>query len=223
MFIALFLGLAVAAPPSDTTPSDYQRYDTVRYIPDHYRQRRAQFDTETVRQGGIVFLGNSITEFGDWSRLLHRPLVFNRGIAGDNTFGMLDRLNEVIRLRPARLYIEAGINDIGQGVPVGMIVGNISAMVRAVHVHSPQTRVFVWSVLPSNSDSQTDYPEIFGKNAVVAQVDRLLRERAPADRFTYLDLAGRLTDSKGDLDRRYAQPDGLHLNEAGYAVVISIF
>src|SRR6201999_2311781 len=56
---------------------------------------------------------------------------------------LLDRLSEVIERRPAKLFVEAGINDIGQGVPLGMIAGNIGSIVQYVRVKSPETRVYV--------------------------------------------------------------------------------
>jgi hypothetical protein len=41
-------------------PPFYQKYDTVRYIPEHYRERMGAFRGEAVHRGGIVMLGNSI-------------------------------------------------------------------------------------------------------------------------------------------------------------------
>jgi lysophospholipase L1-like esterase len=212
--------------PGVNMPGYYQRYDTVRYIPEHYRERMEVFRGEWMHRGGIVVLGNSITEFGDWKRLFGDSGVVNRGIAGDNTFGMLDRLSDVIARRPAKLFIEAGINDIGQGVPVGMIVGNIISIVQYVRVKSPGTKLYVVSVLPTNDKARVDYPEVAGKNGVVREVDRRLRTVAgtgtgPAG-FVYIDLAGRVMDGSGNLDERYAKPDGLHLNEAGYGVLVKL-
>ena len=220
------------ASPEVGMPADYKKYDSVRYIPEHYREREAVFAGEALSSGGlssgslspgrVVFFGNSITEFGDWKRLLRDSGVVNRGIAGDNTFGMLDRLAEVITLRPRVLFIETGINDIGQGVPASQIAANIGSIVQWVRVKSPTTRVYVVSVLPTNAHAQADYPEIFGKNAAVREVDRLLQAQAVSRGYTYLDLIGRLAGSTGELDERYAQPDGLHLNEAGYGVWVGM-
>jgi lysophospholipase L1-like esterase len=210
--------VSAVASPEVNMPSSYLQYDTVRYIPEHYKQRRALFAQEHPGQGRTVFFGNSITEFGDWKQLLRDSAAINRGIAGDNTFGMLDRLSEVIALKPKILYIEAGINDIGQGVPPALIAANIGSMVQYVRVKSPGTKIYVLSILPTNTHAQTDYPEIAGKNAVAKQVDRLLVAQSLSRGYTYLDLASRVAAASGDLDERYAKPDGLHLNEAGYAM-----
>ncbi len=212
---------AVASPEVDRPPS-YLKYDTVRYIPEHYTKRCALFDREGVSANQVVFFGNSITEFGDWKQLLQNSGAVNRGIAGDNTFGMLDRLAGVIALRPKTVYIEAGVNDIGQNVPPALIAANIGSMVQYLRVKSPASRVYVLSVLPTNENVQTDYPEIAGKNATAREVDRLLAAQAVFLGYTYLDLASRVASATGDLDTRYAQPDGLHLNKAGYALWIAM-
>jgi len=205
-------------PAKVDMPSRYRKYDTVRFAPAHYQERVALFKSELQQQGGIVFLGNSITEYADWQRLLNDARVVNRGIAGDNTFGMLDRLQEVISRHPSKLFIEAGINDIAQDVPVGMIVGNISSIVQWVKAVSPGIRVYVVSVLPTNENVGAEYPELTGKNGVVREVDRQLRQLAGKAGFTYIDLAARVTDPSGNLLAKYARKDGLHLNGEGYAV-----
>jgi lysophospholipase L1-like esterase len=93
-------------------------------------------------------------------------------------------------------------------------------MVQYVRVKSPGTKVYVLSILPTNAHAQTDYPEIAGKNAAAREADRLLASQATARGYTYLDLATKVATPSGDLDERYAQPDGLHLNDAGYSQML---
>jgi len=204
--------------PEVDMPSRYRKYDTVRFAPEHYQERMALFRSEALQQGGIIFLGNSITEYADWRRLMNDVRVINRGIAGDNTFGMLDRLQDVIDRHPSKLFIEAGINDIAQDVPVGMIVGNISSIVQWVRAGSPATKIYVVSVLPVNENVRKEYPELTDKNPVVREVDLQLQQLAGAAGFTYIDLAARVADPSGNLLAKYARPDGLHLNGEGYKV-----
>ena len=200
----------------------YQQYDTVRYIPEHYLERMEIFRRELPKKNGIVLLGNSIIEFGEWKRLLPNVHVINRCIAGDNTFGMLDRLQDVIALKPAKLFIEAGINDIAQGVPLRMISGNIASIVGWIQVKSPATRVYVISILPTNDNARIYYPDVAGKNAIVRELDRQLQQDANTRGYTYIDVASRLTNPSGNLDEKYAKPDGLHLNEQGYTILVGL-
>jgi lysophospholipase L1-like esterase len=197
------------------------RYDTIRYARAHYSERVNLFNSEAATKGGIIFLGNSITEFGDWKTLLGDSNVINRGIAADNTFGVLDRLDDVIGRRPDKLFVEIGINDIAQNMPVPIIVNNILSIVAKVQAKSPGTKIYVNSVLPTNENARAEYPEVYGKNAQVNTVDGQLEQQAKGKSFTYIDLKAELRDKNGQLNPVYADPDGLHLNKAGYAVWVT--
>lgn len=196
-------------------------YDTIPYILEYHQQRIALFEKEPMTKGAIVFLGNSITEAGNWKKLLKDSSVVNRGIAGDNTFGVLGRLDEVIEHQPSKLFIKIGINDIGQGVPDAVIVKNIMTMVIRVKKGSPHTHVYVQSLLPTNDAAKEEYPSIFNKNGNVVSVNNQLMKSASKNGFTYIDLYSRFKDKDGKLDAKYAT-DGLHINELGYQLWIEI-
>ncbi|HEY4111213.1 GDSL-type esterase/lipase family protein [Puia sp.] len=205
--------LSVARHMGYTPP----RYDTMRFARERYAKRVTDFAKEPIREGGTVFLGNSLTEFGDWKKLLNDSDVVNRGIAGDNTFGMLDRLGDVLARRPKKIFIEAGINDLAQDIPPGVIVGNILVIMGRIKAACPGGAIYVHSVLPTNADARTEYPEVVGKNALVVDLDRALKSAVEERGGVYIDVKAVVEDGQGDLDRRYAKPDGLHLNSAGYA------
>src|ERR671913_427456 len=71
-------------------------FDTIPFLPEHYKKKVAEFESEPFERGQIVFLGNSITEAGQWDKLTGNGNIINRGIGGDVTFGVLQRLNEII-------------------------------------------------------------------------------------------------------------------------------
>src|SRR3569833_2708989 len=87
-------------------------YDTIPFIPEHTAQKLAQFKKEPITTGRIMFLGNSITEMGDWKKVLNDTTVINRGIGGDITYGILRRLKDVTDRQPSKVFILIGINDI---------------------------------------------------------------------------------------------------------------
>lgn len=198
------------------------RYDTVRYAKDYYAKRIALFKSEPVKTGRTILLGNSITEFGDWAKLLNDSTVINRGIAGDNTFGVLDRLNDVIARKPNKLFIKIGINDIAQNIPVDIIVKNVMTMVERVKSQSPATQIYIHSILPTNDNVKNEYPDAFNKNDVANRVNEQVKQRATAMGFIYIDLSKALSDKEGKLDAKYAEVDGLHLNPAGYQVWVRL-
>ena len=198
------------------------RYDTVRFIPEHYAKKVAFFRQEPMKEGGTLFLGNSLIEYGHWKQLLGDSGVINRGIAGDNTFGMLDRLDEVIARKPKVLLLEGGVNDIAQDVPPGMILANILVIMGKMRIACPGIRIYVMSALPAHPSAKKDYPELAGKNGVIAELDRLLKVAVEEQGGVYIDLKSAVEDANGDLQLRFAAEDGLHLNDAGYAVWVGL-
>jgi lysophospholipase L1-like esterase len=198
------------------------RYDTIRYARDYYAERVAQFQKEPIRKGRIIFLGNSITEYCDWKKILTDSTVINRGIAADNTFGILERLDDVIVRQPSKVFIEIGINDLSQNIPIDLIAKNIIAIAERVHRTSPQTKIYIHGILPTNDNVKKEYPDAFNKNHLAEAVNRELEQQSKKNGFTYVDLSNQLKDKSGKLDTRYAEPDGLHLNAAGYQVWIKL-
>jgi GDSL-like Lipase/Acylhydrolase. len=64
----------------------------------------------------IIFLGDSITEGFPTDTLLKEFSIVNKGISGDRTELVLERLNrDVIRLSPSAVFLLIGINDMGSG------------------------------------------------------------------------------------------------------------
>ena len=121
--VILFLAALFAASGASAQKFHNAYYDT----------RRAAHDEEGLQQGAIVFLGISITEQGWWSLLLKRGDVENRGIGGDNTFGMIDRLPDILKSKPRKIFLMAGINDLTGGQPVDTIVMNLTK--DGIHLH----------------------------------------------------------------------------------------
>src|SRR5690606_31756961 len=61
----------------------------------YYDSRELLYQKLKGTQYDVIFFGNSITERGPWEELLgKRYVVGNRGIGGDNTFGMKARSEE---------------------------------------------------------------------------------------------------------------------------------
>ena len=83
-----------------------------RGIEKTYFHRKNLFEMLPLKDSAIIFLGNSITAGGEWSELLNNPNIINRGIPGDHCDGMRERLDEVLRHRPSKIFLMAGINDL---------------------------------------------------------------------------------------------------------------
>ena len=102
------------------------------YRPGNYEQRVANFRSYPDSKKDIIFLGNSITDYAEWNELLQLPEARNRGISGDITFGVLERLDEVTEGKPAKIFILIGINDIARNIPDSVILDNYKKIINPI-------------------------------------------------------------------------------------------
>ena len=75
-------------------------------------QKRSLFEQLPIRGNDIVFLGNSITDGGEWAELFNNRHVKNRGISADRSGWLLDRLDPIINGHPKKLFLMIGTNDL---------------------------------------------------------------------------------------------------------------
>jgi lysophospholipase L1-like esterase len=195
--------------------SGQARYDSLPIKPEHYQQRLAKFKAEPVVTGKTVFLGDDHWESINLKRLLKDSSVINRGISGDNTFGVSRRLDEIASRKPSTVFILVGINDLSRNVPNEVIIENIFAIISKVKSMTPNGRVFVISLLPVNPTIK-DFPAAFRKQQNIIEINGQLKRYGEALKYKYVDLYSQLADGKDMLDARYTL-DGLHLNDAGNA------
>jgi lysophospholipase L1-like esterase len=216
VFTSVFISTALL------TFSQKIEYDTIPYALDYHQQRLDIFKKESLTKGKIIFLGDSHIEFGDWRKYLKDSSIINRGIAGDNTFGVLARLQEVIDRRPTKVFICIGINDVSKNIPEQTTVKNIMSMVKRIKQATPNAQIFVHSILPTNDAVKKEYPDAYNKNDQARQVNDLIKINSLKNGFTYVDLYSKFQDASGKLNATYAYEDGLHLNANGYKLWIEI-
>lgn len=186
-----------------------------------YYQRATLFEVLPVDSDDIVFLGNSITNGAEWGELLGNANVKNRGISGDVTLGVYDRLDAILKGHPAKIFLMIGINDLSQGTPADNIVANVRQIVDKVKSGSPRTRLYLQSMLPV-----TDHYKKFGGHTAhwkeVADVNNGLKKIAAQENLTYVDLYSHFVDSRtGKMNIEYTN-DGLHLLGKGYLKWVEI-
>jgi lysophospholipase L1-like esterase len=186
----------------------------VPLIPGHTPQRLAQFAKESVVPDRIIFLGDSITEMGDWKKVLNDNTVINRGVGGDITRGVLRRLKDITDRNPAKLFILIGINDIGRDIPDVVIAGNYLKIVKEIHNKCPNTIIYVQSVLPVNP-GLPQFPRRYKKHEHILALNKLLASHAKEGSYTYIDIFHLFADVEGRLDSQYTY-DGLHLRQTAY-------
>src|SRR5690606_18724659 len=91
----------------------------------YYQQRISHFRTLPIKHGEVIFLGNSISDGAEWSELFNSSNVINRGISGDKTSGILNRIDEIVRRKPSKVFLLIGTNDLEHKVSIKEILNNI--------------------------------------------------------------------------------------------------
>lgn len=172
----------------------------------YYKARAALF-RELRGVPEIVMLGDSLTEWGNWHELVPEFRVVNRGIAGDTSSGVLDRLQEVIDRRPRMVFVMVGTNDIGLQIPPETLLSNLRAIV---------TRLRDASIIPVAQTILVRGGWMQADNAVIAAVNAAWAEFCAAHGVRFLDLNALLAEN-GRLPEAMTY-DGLHLTAAAYRV-----
>jgi lysophospholipase L1-like esterase len=186
------------------------------FRPNNYELKVELFKSYPDSPRDIIFLGNSITAGTDWMELLGRTDVRNRGISGDITFGVLERLGEVTEGRPARVFVLIGINDISRNVPDSVIIGNYKKIIRRIRKESPKTKIYFHTLMPVNNEF-TQFKNHYNKDEHILYVNEELKKLAAKEKVTVIDLYPHFANAEKKLDKRYTI-DGLHLTAEGYKV-----
>jgi lysophospholipase L1-like esterase len=192
-----------------------RNYDTLPNSPEHYVKRMAAFNKQPIIAEKVIMLGNSITEGGDWKKLLADTTIINRGISGDVTFGVLNRLDDITKRKPSKVFLLIGINDLSRNTPTEVIIENIFNIAYRIRATSPKTQLFVQSILPLNESFQNFPKQFKGKQEQVIHINAQLSKYAEKMKYTYVDLSSKFTDKDGNIEAKYAT-DGLHLTALGY-------
>ncbi len=177
------------------------------YTKGHYPEKISEFKNHPLDFHDIVFLGDSITEGGDWGRRFEQAKVKNRGISGDVTDGVLNRLNEIYYFKPAAVFILIGINDLfNSSLSSEYVANNVVKIAANIRQNSPETRVYVRTILPTSTESLREK---------IKKANEILRSEASSKNYTLIDLHPLFSDDKDLIKKEYTR-DGVHLNEDGY-------
>lgn len=186
-----------------------------------YRRANASLSAPAPDENRVVFFGDSITDGWSLARYFPRKSYINRGISGQTTSQMLLRFRQdVVNLHPRAVVILAGTNDIaGNTGPMSLdeTEANFASMAEIAHANG--IRVVLSSLLPVHNYTETSQ-SFFALRPMqqITALNKWLRQYCDLHGDIYLDYFSPMLDSTGNLKREYAD-DGLHPNEAGYAVM----
>lgn len=180
----------------------------------YYYQRASLFEALPVQQNDILFVGNSITDGGEWHELFQQVNIKNRGISADTTDGLYDRLTPITKGKPTKIFLLIGINDVARGKTPAEIAEGIARIAKKIKADTPDTKLYIQSVLPV-TPYYNQYPNHTKRWEMVAEINRLVKEFTEKEQLTYIDLYTHFADESGQLKKEYSN-DGLHLMGNGY-------
>lgn len=212
--LLLFFGLSVICTKAQTA-----KWDST-YRPGLYEFEAQLYESYPHSTSDIVFLGNSITDRADWNELLGMSNVHNRGISGDITFGVLQRLSEVTDGKPAKVFILIGINDIYRNIPDSFIADNYRKIIERIKKESPRTKIYFQTLLPVNNEF-TQFKNHYNKDEHILWLNERIKALGKQENITVIDLYPHFLNSEKKLDKKYTL-DGLHLNAEGYKVWVAL-
>jgi len=187
----------------------------------YYDQKKSLFEILPDTKNEIIFLGNSITDGCEWSELLQNPHAKNRGISGDTSEGVLNRLYQVTRAQPAKVFLLIGINDLSKNISPDTVYVNICRIVSNIKTKSPKTKVYVQSILPVNNTFPT-FGSHTSRTPQVKEINEKLKNICPKLGAIYVNLFDELKNPNDDLLNPMYTNDGLHLLGEGYKAWVKV-
>ena len=162
-----------------------------------------------------VMLGDSITEWADWNKLLNRDDTANFGIGGDKASYLPYRLSDVYLAKPKKCFLMIGINDFTGNDSVENVFENYKSIAEDIRGHNIE--IIIQSVLYI-SKKASGFEQI-GKNweeinIKVSSLNDLLKEYCVKNDIIFVNINDTL--SKNGMLEDANTPDGLHLNKKGY-------
>lgn len=156
----------------------------------------------------IVFIGDSLTEYFDWSRRFPRCRVDNLGVAGETVEGLLERLQYIratVR-QPDFLFVMTGINNIA--MEELDFLGPLRVVLQSLATRYGRAAVVLQSVLPAR------LPWL--RNNLIDEVNAGLKLLAVELGVEYLELYEAFVGEAGLPREGCLLEDGVHLSEGGY-------
>jgi lysophospholipase L1-like esterase len=181
----------------------------------YYDQKLSMFDEMEPQSNCIVWLGDSITDGGEWSELFKNKKTANRGISSDVTYGVLNRLYNIKKLKPRKVFVLIGINDVARNIPDSLIINNYKRIIDTFLLQMPKTKLFMQSLLPTNNNF-TNFKNHQNKTEHILFINKSLKQLCDNKGVNFVNLYDEFLDDEGKLHKKFTN-DGLHLTGAGYA------
>lgn len=194
-------------------PKIREKKEIERLVREYYANKLSIYEQENARYSDyevdIAFLGDSLTDGYDLAKYYPNYVTANRGIGGETTFGLEERLKtSVYDLKPKVAFLLIGGNNLNT------MFDNYEDILIGLKDNLPNTKVVLLSLTAMGKD--WDH-----KNEIVCFNNVKIKLLAEKYGFEYVDLFTPLFDM--NINELYADysMDGVHFTDKGYRVVTS--
>lgn len=151
--------------------------------------------------------------FDEWFQATQ---IANRGIGSDTTRGLLERIDDILVLKPAKIFIMIGINDLGDNFSMQETLNNYTQIISRIQEELPDADIYLQSVLPCNANMMPKNERNARRTPLnITQLNNQIELLAQSKHEHYVDLYSHFVDNDGNLQEQYTY-DGVHLSALGF-------
>ena len=189
---------------------EQKQYEEIRRA--YYAQKYEEYEQENQKYADyevdVAFIGDSLTDQYDLEAYYPQYSTVNRGIGGDTTFDVEERLQiSLYDLKPKVVVMLIGANNLDT------MFQNYEAILQGIRENLPQTKVVLLSLTAMNGEN-------WGRNNSLAAYNNVkIKLFAERYGFYYVDLFSTLYDLSAGEAYADVTIDGGHLSHLGYTKV----
>jgi lysophospholipase L1-like esterase len=176
-------------------------------------------DVRTLAPGAVVFLGDSITYLGNFSKAFPLVLTSNQGVGGNTTEDVLKRIGPILASNPSKIFLRVGINDLQAGILPCEYEKTYTQLVNAILTNpsANKPRLYLLPICPIGKPFDAYHKNIRARirnyNMFIMSV---ASKNGLAMSWDYSDLVDSYSWLRKDL-----WCDGIHLSPKGYEMVFA--
>ncbi len=160
----------------------------------------------------VCFFGNSITFDSDFQKDYPNLRIVNLGYSGDKIDGMLFRYKQIASVKPDKIFIMAGHNDLANTrLTLEKFKTIYNQLIDSIQISNPNSVIYLESILPVNHQMKHD---IMPSDRII-ESNRIIKTLADERSLVYVDLFSLYADKNKELPIELTT-DGIHLKPSSY-------
>ncbi|MBQ4254795.1 MAG: hypothetical protein II721_02205 [Bacilli bacterium] len=160
------------------------------------------------RKIDLLFLGDSLIRRGDWEGSFPNESVYNAGIDGDTTTGLLSRIERLSFLKPTYVFILIGMNNLNTAI------NDYEAIIDKVRKIFSKSSIYYLSVTPTCLNE-------YYLNDDIDKCNDFLVHLCLRKEVNYINIHDALLEFGGGLKRELTT-DGVHLSYKAYEIISAV-